>query len=96
MSDSDTTPLLEAEIESFGLLEQKIDQLLERLEEIKREREQAAQQRDEIEGLLRRREDEIAQLKQQLGEAQTRTIKPETETVIRKKLSGLLEKLESY
>lgn len=95
MTEHNHAPLLEAEIESFSRLEEKIDQLLERMEALKQERDLAVAQRSETEELLRRRETEIEQLKQKLEEAQTRTLDPEKESVIREKLTGLLNKLDN-
>jgi|GEM_PF-1664860 len=88
--------MLDSELEIFSQLEAKIDRLLQRYEEMKKERDTAVRQKTELETLLRRRETQIAQLQDNLAEAKTRSISPEKEKIIKQKLQELADRLQNY
>lgn len=96
MSQRNPSKLLDSELEEFRLLEEKIDLLLEKFNELKEQRDRAVQQKTELETLLRRRETQIAQLQNNLAEAQQRSISPEKEELIKGKLQGLLNRLQDF
>lgn len=89
-------PVLDSELEVFSQLETKIDRLLQRYEEVKKERDTAVRQKVELETLLRRREAQIAQLQDNLAEAKSRSISPEKEQLIKQKLQELADRLKNY
>jgi hypothetical protein len=86
----------ENQMEALVKLEEKLERLFQRLKELKEERDLAVKQRGELEGLLRRRETQIAQLQDKLNEAETRTLNPEKEALIKNKLQNLLHKLDEF
>ena len=88
--------MLDSELEVFSQLEAKIDRLLQRYEELKKERDTALRQKTELETLLRRRETQIAQLQDNLAEAKSRSISPEKEKLIKQKLQELADRLQNY
>ena len=96
MTPPEHTPLLEAEIENFKLLDEKIDKILQRMAELKEERDTAVRQKEEMESLLRSREKEISRLEDNLKEVEDRSQDQAKETLIKEKLSNLLHKLEKF
>jgi hypothetical protein len=96
MAQSKDTPLLDPEFEVFKALEDKIDQILKRLADMKEQRDKALQQKTELESLLRRRETQIAQLQDSLATAQKRALSPEKEKLIKDKLRGLVDRLQEF
>ncbi len=88
--------LLDAELDIFRKLEERLDLLLKKMSELKKQRDRAIQQKSELESLLRRRETQIAELKDKLASAQRRTISPEKEKVIKERLQGLLNRLQEF
>ena len=85
---------LDVEIKNFRILEEKIERLIARMTEIKKERDLALKQKSEIEVVLRRRETENAQLKDRVQNAEQRALDPKKSEEIRSRLSGLIEKLD--
>jgi len=83
-------------LKGFQILEDKISLLLTKFGELKEQRDRAVQQKAELETLLRRRETQIAQLQDNLAEAQKRSLTPEKEKLIKDKLQGLLNRLQEF
>ncbi|MBC8278203.1 MAG: hypothetical protein H8E46_08225 [FCB group bacterium] len=96
MSQSNSSKFLDSELKGFQILEDKIGLLLKKFSELKGQRDRAVQQKAELETLLRRRETQIAQLQDNLTEAQKRSLTPEKEELIKGKLQGLLTKLQDF
>jgi len=96
MDQSDPKAVLEIELNKFNVLESKIEKLIKHIGVLKEERDQAVKQKTEIELVLRRRETEISQLKDQLGNAEARAIDPQKTEAIKSKISNLIEKLEEF
>jgi len=96
MSQSNSSKFLDSELKGFQILEDKISLLLTKFGELKEQRDRAVQQKAELETLLRRRETQIAQLQDNLAEAQKRSLTPEKEKLIKDKLQGLLNRLQEF
>lgn len=84
------------EIKAFDELEEKINQLLERFSELKRERDEAVKQCGKYEELLKRRETDLKNLRVRVDEAEKRSRDPKVDMMIKEKLENLLKKLESF
>jgi hypothetical protein len=96
MDQSDPKAVLEIELKRFNQLESKIEKLIDHISALKKERDSALKQRAEIEVVLRRREAEIAQLKDNLNNAEKRAIDPQKTEAIKNKISNLIEKLDEF
>lgn len=84
------------EIKNFAILEEKINQLLERLTSLKDERDTLVKQLVELEGVLREREAEITGLREKLRDTSRGVLDSGKSEIIKKKLGGILEKLEEF
>ena len=82
------------EIKNFSVLEEKIDKLLERLTNLKDERDTLVKQLVELERVLREREAEITELREKLRGIPDAVLDSQKSAIIKKKLAGILEKLE--
>ena len=94
MVPQNSSDMFDSELKIFNQLEGKIDLLVEKYKKLKSERDTAMRQKSELETLLRRRETQIAQLQDNLAEAQKRALSPEKEKLIKEKLLGLSERLK--
>ena len=96
MNQENTPSLLDDEIAGFHKLEEKIERVLDRLAELKTERDETLKQKTELENILRQKEAQINQLQERLIAAEQRTLSPEKEEMIRSRLKNLIDKLEDF
>ena len=96
MNQENTPSLLNTEIAGFQELEEKIERVLERLAELRTERDETLKQKTELENILQHKETQINQFQEKLNAAERRTLSPEKEEAIKNRLQNLIDKLDEF